>query len=243
MNLEQVIETMNQVGGQEKTAEQQAPTTETELTAALEKVAGVPPAPAAPQESDDVIGSLMKMASDLAGTEKDAELSHMAMCGQAFADAAINRFSQYDAMAKRAMVEQTAILQPPIASPPAGSQPPVAEKVAAPIPVAVPADSEALKQAAAAGYNDAQQHVQNAELEKLAQHASGLSDNDLAKLAAEIGYQETLEKVAVEYKAGEDKALQEVHDTAASEFLKGAAEAEILLNQWRQSQQQQSQQG
>ena len=42
------------------------------------------------------------------------------------------------------------------------------------------------------------------------------------------------EKLAAEYDEGYTQALTEVRDVAASEFLKGAAEAEILINQARQ---------
>ena len=39
---------------------------------------------------------------------------------------------------------------------------------------------------------------------------------------------------AAEYEEGQSAALEDIHATASNEFLKGAAEANILLDQLRQ---------
>lgn len=206
MNLDEVIRSMEQGSGVEKTAAQQTPNPEAQLTAALEKAASAPIA--SPHNGGNVVGELLKMANQLAGTEKDAELNHMALCGQAFADSAIARFAEFDALASQHVKTAEA---PSL-------------------------DEETLvKTAAELGYGEVMKAaanvadpapVANTEMEKL-------SEDEIVKIAAETGYQETLEKAAADYKAGQDQALQEVHDLAAQEFLKGAAETEIFLNKLR----------
>ena len=80
-------------------------------------------------------------------------------------------------------------------------------------------DEALLKEAVAYGYNLAQQ-------EKTA-----ASDDDLLKLAAQKGYEDTQEKIAREqYAAGHDQGLQDIHTAAMTEFMKGAAEVEMLVN-------------
>ena len=221
MNLDQVIKDMEASSGLEKEAA--APNTEADLTAALEKAATAPVAETS-ADSGNVVESLMKMATQMAGTEKEAEVAHMALCGQAFADAAVSRLEQWEGQAKNAMAQ----------APQAQAQPEINEE-------------ELVKAAAEFGYKEtmekvaaAQQKAETAdpEAEKLAEAVSRMSDDELVKVAAEAGYQETLEKVAADFKAGEDQALQEVHDTAATEFLKGAAETEKMLNFVQQQQQQ-----
>lgn len=182
MELNDVIKSME--AGQVKSASalEAAPSAQqTNLDAALEKVAGaVPVAVAAPV---DAVAALMKTANDLAGTEKEAEIAHSALCGQAFADGAIAKFAAYDAQAQQA----------------------------API----------LKEAAPIAPFGAPSH---------------LSDDDAVKAAAEQGYREAQNKIAADFKDGYDAALQQVHDTAASEFLKGAAEVEVMVEMAQRAQ-------
>lgn len=105
MDLEQILKQMETNDEQQKiaSAPPQTPPAANPgaLVAALEKAAGVPPT-----QNDNVIVDLMKMAEQLAGSEKEAELSLAAMLGQAFADAAINKFAAYDAQTKIAMAQQ-----------------------------------------------------------------------------------------------------------------------------------------
>lgn len=54
------------------------------------------------------------------------------------------------------------------------------------------------------------------------------------KIAAEAGYADTMEKAAADYQAGQQEALKDVHTLAVGEFLKGAAETEVLLNKYRE---------
>jgi len=227
MNLDEVIKSMERDTGIEKTASQNVPNAASQLTAALEKAAHVS-RPSGSIPEGEVVGSLLKMANQLAGTEKDAELSHMALCGQAFADAAITRFATYEQMA-----------QPYVktASPEAVSDD-VLVKTAAEIgyqeimqKTAETAsnqthENELVKQSAEIGYNEVMHIAAQKNMEKT-------SEDELVKIAAETGYQETLEKAAADYQAGQDQALQEVHDLASAEFLKGAAETEIFLNNLR----------
>ncbi len=176
MDLQSVIQAMETGDGQTKTAAEAPSAESTNLDAALEKAAA-PVAPASPVAEVDAVEALMKSASELAGTEKESEIAHAALCGQAFADGAISKLAAYDAQ-----VQQAALQEPKIAA------------MAAPIAPAPAAEV----------------------------------DDELIKAAAEAGYQETLQKVAEEYKSGHDTALQEVHNKAATEFLKGAGEVEAL---------------
>lgn len=168
MLLNEVINRMEQGEGQTKSAAAPEEAPEAKLNKALEKAAGeeTPPAEEAPV---DAVETLFKTANALAGTEKEAELAHAALCGQAFADGAIAKFAAYDAQMQTVKTAQAPAQQ-------------------------------------------------------------AMSDEALVKAAAEAGYQETLEKLSAEYEAGHNAALQDVHDQAASEFLKGAAEVEVMVN-------------
>ncbi len=170
MDLENIINQMEATEGQEKSAAAQGvpSSQEVNLNAALEKAAGAPPVQAAPV---DAVAALMKTANELAGTEKEAEVSHAAICGQAFADGAIAKFAAYDAQVQTANLHKEAAV-----------------------------------------------HPQN-----------NVDDDALIKAAAEQGYQDAQEKLAADYQAGHDEALQQVHDLAAGEFLKGAAEVEVMV--------------
>lgn len=212
MDLEQVLRDM-EMQRSEKTAS--APETSDErlqgaLAAAVEKTAAV--APAVSRSSASPVNDLMKIANTIAGSEKEAELAHAAMLGTMFAESAVAKFASYDAQIKVAMANDT---------PSAG----------------------ALKEAAEYGYAIALQEVaaQLGEQEKV---AGDVSDDELAKLAAEVGYSDTMQKIAAEvgysdtlekvaaeeYQAGHDQALQDVHTAAMTEFYKGAAEVEMLVN-------------
>ncbi len=170
MNLDAVIKAMEANEGHTKSAAvQPQPSAErATLSSALEKAAGAPVAPVAALDAVEV---LMKTANELAGTEKEAEISHAAICGQAFADGAIAKFAAYDVQAKQVELETVKS---------AGYAAPVAEAK--------------LQEAAAQGYNFA------------------------------------MEKMAEDYNAGHNEALQQVHDTAAVEFIKGASEVEVMVH-------------
>jgi hypothetical protein len=63
------------------------------------------------------------------------------------------------------------------------------------------------------------------------QEKTAASDEELLKVAAQRGYEDTMEKIAREqYAAGHDQSLQDVHTAAMTEFMKGAAEVEMLVN-------------
>ena len=57
-------------------------------------------------EQTDVLSEVLKVAENLAGMDKEAELRHAEMMGAAFADAAISRFASYDAQVKVAEAQQ-----------------------------------------------------------------------------------------------------------------------------------------
>jgi len=99
MELDAVIKAMEaNEEGQVKSA---AAVNPSELSAAVEKAASAPPAPVA---EVDAVQALLKTANELAGTEKEAEISHAALCGQAFADGAIAKFAAYDAQVQKASI-------------------------------------------------------------------------------------------------------------------------------------------
>lgn len=168
MLLNEIIRQMEDSEGQTKSAAAPEEAPDVKLNKALEKAAGTANRTAAQDSSVDAVDVLFKTANALAGTEKEAEVAHAALCGQAFADGAIAKFAAYDAQ---------------------------------------------------------MQTVKTAGMS-----TQDMSDEALVKAAAEAGYQETLEKLSAEYQAGHDAALQDVHDQAATEFLKGAAEVEVMVN-------------
>ncbi|RKY28715.1 MAG: hypothetical protein DRP83_00005, partial [Planctomycetota bacterium] len=89
--------------------------------------------------------------------------------------------------------------------------------------------ADAVKIAAQQGHADATAALE--EQQKEASDAETLQE--IVKLA-EFGNQEAqafLQKLAAEeYDRGKEAALEEVHNTAAQEFLKGAAEVQVLVN-------------
>ncbi len=231
MELDKLLDTLENDNGSVKTASAPAEGgTGTALQAALKtSLQKTAAAAASVPVAANPVDTLEKLAEDIAGTEKEAEVVHAATMGRAFADAALEQFSALDA--------KVAHLQQPV---------PLA-------PVAAPAQSSevdnAIKLAAEIGYNDTKERIaeeiftdkmasatpyQREELVKVAADAG--REDLLVKAAAERGYQETIEKVATaQYAAGESEALSQVHDTAAGEFLKGAQETSILIDKARQA--------
>ena len=230
MNLDQVLEQMKASESQVKTAAAPAPAPvkSDALLDALQKTA----APARPAGKGNVVDDLMKMASELAGTERELEIAHAAACGGAFADTAIAKFAAYDAqvasMPKQAAVSNDNDEVVKLAAE-TGYADAVAEIQAASMQKQASDEDEIVKQAAEVGYADAVAEIQAAGMQKQA------SDDELVKQAAAAGYQDTQVKLAEEYKAGQEQALVDVHNVAVGEFLKGAAEAEIMINQAKQA--------
>jgi hypothetical protein len=200
MNLDNVIEQLEARGTQKTAAIETNPSVDARLqgalAATLEKTAAnVTP----PTAADDPVQGLMKMATELAGVEKEAELAMANMLGQAFADGAIAKFAAYDASVKIAMAQQA----------PADN------------------DSALIKAAAEQGYADVMTLAQT----KMAHNSQTGNDSALIKAAAEQGYADAMNKVAeAQYEHGFNEQVAEIHKVACGEFLKGAAETEILLN-------------
>lgn len=91
------------------------------------------------------------------------------------------------------------------------------------------ADSSLLKSAASQGYADAVSLLKQAQNEN--------SDEAILKQAAEQGYNDAAEKIAeAQYTEGFNAQVNEIHKIACGEFLKGAAETELLLNAARAAQ-------
>lgn len=168
MELDAVIKAMEaNEQGHTKSA---AAAEESVVNAAVEKAASAPQ----PSVTDvDAVQALLKTANELAGVEKEAEVSHAALCGQAFADGAIAKFAAYDAQVQQAGLEYA------------------------------PANMQKVSE-------DTEEQI---------------------KAAAEYGYNLAFEKMAEDYDAGHTEALHEVHDIAAAEFIKGAAEVAVLVDQ------------
>lgn len=195
MDLQQVIAQL-EAQDQTKTAAAVPPASvearlQGALAETLEKTAASVNPPTA---ADDPVAGLMKMASELAGSEKEAELALANMLGQAFADGALAKFAAYDAQVKIAMAQQSS------------GEP----------------TEDLLKQAAEYGYNLAVQQMQEQQ---------GSSNDLLMKQAAEAGYNAVVEKVAAsQFEDGFNTEVANIHKVACGEFLKGAAETEMLLN-------------
>jgi hypothetical protein len=94
-------------------------------------------------------------------------------------------------------------------------------------------DEYLLKSAASQGYADAIELAQQAYNEKV----SSTNDEYIVKQAAEQGYSDAMQKVAeAQYEEGFNTQVNEIHKIACGEFLKGAAETEMLLNAVRAAQ-------
>jgi len=256
MDLKEVLKQMEE--GQEKVAAAQrgtpavVPQEANALAAALEKAA----AAITPEEkgATDAVNALQVVAEKLAAQEREADLAHANLCGQAFADGAINKFAAWDAVTKMAMAQQTFATPIPGQVAQYQSQSKLATDQTVPMEKWASSDPVLMEKVAVQRYLGSltQADLQRAtpqELQKLAeiQKAAQFTREDLMKiaaeegdqetlykLAAEQGYADTMEKAAADYEAGAQQALQEVHSLATGEFLKGAAEAEILINHYRQ---------
>jgi len=218
MDLETVMKQME--AEQEKVAQATpaqapAPNEANALAHALEKAATA--VPQAPSNGGDAVAALQSVAEKLAEQEREADIAHANLCGQAFADGAINKFAAYDAMAKMAAAQQ-----PQIEAIPGG----YSQKEAQVQDVDDLDFDTMLKVAAAQGDDET--------LVKVAAE-QGYTET-MVKVAAEQGYADTMEKAAADYNAGAEHALSEVHSLASGEFLKGAAETEMLINHWRAQQ-------
>jgi hypothetical protein len=236
MELQQLIEQFSDSSGNEKTASEgpkgssmQDTTTTAGLKDALSNVLESGQQKTASEQGNPV-NDLMKLAEELSGVDKEAEEALARTLGMAFADSAHRRWSELN--------EKVGAVTPaPTADASVDSAVKVAtlqgyqdatqilnqEKVAE--------DTDALvKEAAVQGYNDAQEAIANSDSsqEKMA------SSDALEMLVkqAEAGDQESqyyLQKISAEYEDGQEAALQTIHKVASEEFLKGAAETQILI--------------
>ena len=163
MNVNDIIQKIQQEEtGYEKVANIQ----ESSLDSAIHAV---------PQTANaNVADDLTKIAAELIGGEKEAEVNHAALCGQAFADAAITKFASYDMQVKTAAANDAMY------------------KEAAYAPTQVPAytpsygsTSEPVEMAKEAGYIDAIDSMEkNAGFEDGISEIAGLATNEFLKGAA-----------------------------------------------------------
>lgn len=225
MTFEEMIGKFEQA--ETKTASAATPTNAaTQLQEAVNAVAEKTAAEA-PAAEADAVSVLEKMAAEMAGTEKNAELEHAHALGMAFSDGAISQWESYRLGLKQAASEA--------------------------------AVQDAVKTAAVQGYNDALAVLQQEMPAKTAQYAPQTQESDVGELlkqAAIAGdpdaamklaeynagaqaavedlreYQQTgvlKTAAAMEYEQGQVTALEDAHQLGTVEFLKGAAEAEILV--------------
>ncbi len=211
MEFGKLIESIQANDG-EKTAA--APPEETDagkaLEAALEKVAA-----SAPQENPsagDPVDDLMKIASDLAGTEKEAELQHAALLGHAFADSAIGTWAAYDAELSKKASEQGVEVNEQVKEAALRGYHDTVAALNAPNGEKVASDDlevEALvKQGEAQGYTREQVHA---------------ALQDLSTKTAED-----------QFVMGQQAAVDEVYASAYNEFVKGAAVAATVIDAVRE---------
>jgi len=218
---------LDEIEAQEKTAAQAAPdprqVAESQLSSALGETLSKVASQAAPAAGDPV-RDLFKMAEDVANAEKQGEVQQAALCGRAFAHAAINEFAAYDNAAKVAAAQSY--------------QPPTYEEA-----VKVAASDDELVKAAELGYQDAAIRIQqeaalqgqNKEAQMEVKLASVNIDDDVMEKMAQVGYTQTHEKIAAEqFNQGYDAAMGEVRDRAAEEFIKGAQEVDALMQMSQQ---------
>lgn len=214
-----------------KTAAAPEPTSENELRKSLDAVVEKTAAPTAPAGDVDALGLLEKMAAELAGTEKNAELEHAAMLGRALADGAINQWESYRLGLKKA-ASDVAVQEAIKTAAMNGYSDAVAvlQQNAQPAPKVAEATEqdvgELLKQAAAAGDPEAAMKLAeyNAGVQAAIQDLQEYPRTGVLKTAAQM-----------EYEAGQYAALEELHKQASVEFLRGAAETEILVNAMAQN--------
>ncbi len=194
--------------------------TNTVSAAPIEKVASatfnsaVAAAPSVVAPQADVVDDLMKVAGSLMEAEKDAEVAHMRLCGQAFADEAISKFAGYDAEVKLAAAEAYDD----------------SEKVAE--------YEEILQDAEIQGYSDAQvdlEQIKEAEyadvdLEKVAEYEEILHN------AEAQGYSDAQEDLGIDKEASYEEILQDAEIQGYSDaqddlgISKEASYDDILMN-------------
>lgn len=210
------------IDAQEKQASAAAPdpakTAETQLSSALGETLKKVAAQAAPAPGNPV-QDLFKMAEEIQNSEKQAEVHQAALCGRAFAHAAIEEFASYDAAAKTAAAQA------------APSQ--LAEQA-----VKVAASDTELQKAAELGYQDAAIRIQQEAQAQTSQKEAvaetklasvNMNDNVLEKIA-QVGYAQTQEKIAADqFEQGYSACLTEVRDRAAEEFFKGGMEVDYMI--------------
>lgn len=206
MEFGKLIESL-QTNETEKTAA--APAEETDagkaLEAALEKVAAA--APQQSPESKDPLADLMKIAADLAGTEKEGEIKHAAILGHTIAEAAIGTLAAYDAeLSKQASESATEV-------------------------------NEQVKEAAIRGYQDtvaaliaeqpSEKVANTEEVETLVKQAEaqGYSREDVYTALNELSTKTAEDQFVM----GQQTAVDEVYTATYNEFLKGAAVAAKVL--------------
>jgi len=203
MELQQLIEQFNAGGSTEKTASAASASGEKtgatdDLGAALKDALGAEEQTKEAAAAGNPVDDLMKLAAELSGMDKEADIAHAKLCGTAFADSAAQRWHQLKlAMAQEGHANPQTSL------------------------------GEAMKAAAQQGYLEA--------AGVLGKQAAAEPEIDLDMLvkAAEAGNpdaQEYLEKLSAEYVDGQMAALDDIHATAANEFLKGAAEVRVLVD-------------
>jgi hypothetical protein len=189
-----------------------------------------------PATQNNAVDDLLKIAAELSGAEKQAELAHASMMGQAMADAIITRFGSYEGeMAKVASAaggysesdveEATRIGYN--AGIEAGIQK-AAEYLDSLEQGHAPANSDMQKQA------EYEEYLQSG-AEKLAAASEALSPEDLVKFAQQENLMPVLEKLAEEYESGYKEAEDKIASELQEEFLKGAAETEIMIELLKQS--------
>ena len=206
MEFGKLIDTLGTGEAQEKTASAPTPDNQTEkaLEVALEKVAAAAPESTA---SGDPTDDLMKMASDLAGVEKEAEVQHAALLGQAFADAALGTWAAYDADLRKTASESAAGV------------------------------NEQVKSAALQGYRDTvaalnkggqdEKTASSEEIENLVKQAEaqGYSREEALKAIQDLNTKTAEEQ----FEVGQNAAMNEMYTTAYNEFMKGASVTHNIL--------------
>jgi len=194
-------------------------------------------------EEENPVEALMKMASEMSSMDKEAEEATVRNLGIAFADSAHRRWNELNEKVGNVLdplaeaVKIAAMQGYEDTNTALGKQATLQQGYE-------DTDLALTKQAALQqGYSDA-----NATLDGYQKTAAGQTDvsdeqvlEQLVKHAeaGDAEAQQYLQKIAEEYEAGSQAALQMAHKVASEEFLKGAAEVQVLLNALREQQQQQ----
>lgn len=204
MDLQNLIEQFNTNTGSTKTASAPEPKPSTDaLKSALGEVLGGAQEKTA-AASGNPVDDLMKMAAELSGIDKEAEVSMARTLGEAFADSAHRRWNELNTKVGEAL-EQSSL-------------------------------ANAIKLAAQQGYTAANYAMGEQKTASLSQEDVLTEIVKMAE-AGDADAQGYLQKLAAEeYTAGQEAALQDVHKIAAQEFLKGAAEVQVLVHLAQQQQ-------